>query len=301
MLIATLKLSKKIRLTVKQIKTVKVMKKLVYDGEFFNVADTLKCGQIFRYESYLDGYRVYSKGYECFAKNDGDKAVIFSDNVDYFYDFFNLDYDYKKVYDYALKSGSDVVKTSAKLGKGIRILKQDLFETVISFIISQNNNIPKITKSLNFLCANYGQKLTSERGEYYSFCTVDALNGLSEDDFKKSGVGYRASYLKGVVDLVKNGFDFNSLNSLSTQDLYDSLLKIKGVGDKVANCILLFGYNRYDSFPVDVWIKKLYKDEFNGALTDRTKISQYYISEFNEYAGIIQQYLFYYKRSLQIK
>lgn len=277
------------------------MKKLIYDGEFFNVADTLKCGQIFRYENYLDGYRVFSLNKECFLKNDGDKVIIYSDDIDYFYNYFNLDYDYEKVYNFAINYDNDVVKRSAKLGKGIRILKQDTVEMVVSFMISQNNNIPKITKSLNYLCQNYGLKQNSARGEYFTFCDVKNMSKLTEEDFKKSGVGYRASYLVNLFKEIENGLDFNLYNTLSTAELYKKLINVKGIGDKVANCILLFGYNRYDSFPVDVWTYKIYKEDFNGSLENRAKITEYFINEFKEYSGIIQQYLFYYKRSLQNK
>ncbi len=275
------------------------MKKLVYDGEFFNVADTLKSGQIFRYENYLDGYRVFSKNKECFLKNQDNKVVIFSDDIEYFYQFFNLDYDYKKVYDFALNYDNEIIKLSAQKCKGVRILKQDVLETVFSFIISQNNNIPKITKSLNYLCRNYGQKMNSQRGEYYAFLEKDILLSLSEEDFKKAGVGYRATYLYNLINQINKGLNFNDFNNLSTKEIYEKLIKIKGVGDKVANCILLFGYNKYDSFPVDVWIEKWYVKDFKGSLKDRAKISEFFINEFNDYSGIIQQYLFYYKRSLQ--
>ncbi len=275
------------------------MKKIIYDGEFFNVADTLKCGQIFRYEKYLDGYRVYSLDKECFLKNDGDKVVILSDDVDYFYTFFNLDYDYKKVYDFAVDCDSEIVKKAVKLAKGIRILKQDPLETIITFIISQNNNIPRITKSINYLCENYGNKRNSVRGDYFSFCDEEKVYLLSEEDLKNAGVGYRSTYLKGVYEQLKNGYDFNKLGELSTQDLYEKLIKIKGIGDKVANCVLLFGYNKYDTFPVDVWIEKVYKQDFKGTLTNRAKISKFFVNEFKEYSGIIQQYLFHYKRVLQ--
>ncbi|MBQ9782765.1 MAG: hypothetical protein IJW26_06280, partial [Clostridia bacterium] len=256
---------------------------------------------IFRYENYLDGYRVFSLDKECFLKNDGNKVVIYSDDIDYFYSYFNLDYDYEKVYNFAQNYDNEFVKLSSKLGKGIRILKQNALEMVISFMISQNNNIPKITKSLNYLSQNYGQKRNSARGEYFTFCDVKNLSKLTEDDFKKAGVGYRASYLVNLIKEIENGLDFNSYNSLSTVELYQKLIKIKGIGDKVANCILLFGYNRYDSFPVDVWTYKIYKEDFKGTLENRAKITEYFINEFKEYSGIIQQYLFYYKRSLQNK
>ncbi len=275
------------------------MKKLVFDGEFFNVADTLKCGQIFRYESYLDGYRVYSLDKECFVKNVGDKAIIFSDDIEYFYNFFNLDFDYKSVYDFAVNYPNETIKLSAKYGKGIRILKQDINETIFSFLISQNNNIPKITKSLNYMCNNYGLEKESARGKYYSFCDFNNLKTLSTVDFKSSGVGYRAEYLKGFIDLISNGYDFKDLQNLSTEDLYKSLIKIKGIGDKVANCIMLFGYNKYNSFPVDVWIEKWYAEDFKGTLKDRAKISEFFIKEFGNYAGILQQYLFHYKRNFK--
>lgn len=143
--------------------------------------------------------------------------------------------------------------------------------------------------------------MASKRGEYYSFLEKGALLSLSEEDFKISGVGYRAPYLFNLVNELKNGLDFDLFKGLSTKEIYEKLIKIKGVGDKVANCILLFGYNKYNSFPVDVWIEKWYVTDFKGKLKDRAKISEFFINEFKDFSGIIQQYIFYYKRSLQEK
>ena len=277
------------------------MAKIEYSKEFFNIKDTLLCGQIFRYEKYDNGYRVFSKDKECFIYEKDDKVHIESEDIVYFYNFFDLDNDYSKIYNFAKSTGVEIIEKSARLGKGIRILKQDILEMTFSFIISQNNNIPRIKNSINLLCKKFGKLIENKRGAYYSFFSEESVVDIANTPLKDFGLGYRDSYITNLANKIVNGYNLYSLEQLSRQEIYNSLLQNKGIGDKVANCILLFGYNKTNSFPVDTWIEKVYKENMLGTLSDRKKISEYFTNYFGEYAGYIQQYLFYYKRSLENK
>ena len=267
-------------------------------NEFFNLQDTLSCGQIFRYKPYKEGFLVFSKDKACYAFEDNATVYIESEYPTYFENFFDLKKDYSKIVQSAVKEDILVLTKSALLGKGIRILKQAKEEMLFSFIISQNNNIKRIQSIIEKLCDFLGEKFTFDGEEYSSFPTVDKLAKMPIEFYKKIGLGYRAEYIKLTAErLVNKEIDLNLLESYNTTKLKAELLKIKGVGEKVANCITLFGFNRTDSFPVDTWIEKVYKEDMQGELKDRKKITEYYLNRFKENAGYYQQYLFYYKRS----
>lgn len=275
------------------------MEKIVFSNEYFNLTDTLSCGQIFRFKEYKNGYLVFSNDKICYAYVDGDNTIIETEDKDYFYNFFDLVTDYSKIYNSAISYGNQTLKISATLGKGVRILRQDSFEMTFSFLISQNNNIKRISNSIEHLSEKVGTKKSSPFGEYYAFPTIEQLKTLTIQDYKDLGLGYRAEYFYGLVELIYQGFLIENLKDLSEQELYNSLVNIKGIGDKVANCIMLFGFYKTKSFPVDTWTDKIYRENFNGKLKDRKKITEWFISEFGEFSGYFQQYLFYYKRSLE--
>lgn len=274
-----------------------------YEGEYFNVKDTLECGQIFRYYPFDNGYFVMSKNHPCFCYNQGDFAYIkcYEEDREYFYNYFDLDRDYKKIVESAKSFDFGVLKHSAELGKGIRILNQDILETLFSFIISQNNNIPRIKKIIEKGCESLGDKITFLDKEFYTFFDIEKLSKKDLDFCCGLGLGYRASYIKNLAENIVNGFDAKSIKDLSTSELKKQLLKLYGVGPKVADCVLLFGYKKTDSFPVDTWIEKVYFEDFNGKLKDRNKITEYFVNLFKGNSGYFQQYLFYYKRSLEKK
>lgn len=272
-----------------------------YNSEYFSVKDTLECGQIFRFRPFEKGYLVFFEKSVAYCYNDGDYAVIECNVEDEkrLKNFFDLDRDYESIVRSATNSGYSVLNDSARLGKGIRILNQSSEEALFSFIISQNNNIPRIKNSIEKLCEIYGEKCDSEYGEYYSFPTAEKL-ALAEDlTLKSAGLGYRVGYIKSVAKEIVNGFNLEELKSLPTEELKKKLISLKGVGEKVADCVSLFGFHRSDSFPVDTWIEKVYRENFGGSLTDRKKITEYFVEKFQGNSGYFQQYLFYYKRSLE--
>lgn len=277
------------------------MKKIIFDEEYFNVKDTLECGQVFRFTPYGLGYKVYAFDKCAFCYNQGGYAVIECKDEDesFFYNYFDLQKDYSDIYRSAIDYGVEILSISARLGKGIRILNQNPYETLISFIISQNNNIPRIKNTIEKLCFNLGDKKDFAGEIYYTFPDVDRLLTVDAEFYKNIGLGYRAEYVVKLAEKLKSGYSLDALKTYSTEDLKTELLKIYGVGPKVSDCVSLFGFNKTNSFPVDTWIEKVYRENFNGTLKARDKIASHFAKEFGEYAGYFQQYLFYYKRSLE--
>ena len=277
------------------------MKTFKLNSEFFNIKDTLECGQIFRYKPHENGYLVFSRDKCAYAYQDSDFTIIMVNDEDYayFYNYFDLDKDYSKIYQSALDTKVDILTKSASVGKGIRLLNQDLLETAFSFIISQNNNIPRIRSIIENLCANYGEKKSFMGKEYYGFFSAERLANASVNDLKKAGLGYRAEYLLTFAKAIVGGLDLYSYKNFEYKALKKALVSIYGIGPKVADCIILFGYKNTTAFPVDTWIEKVYKEHFNGALTNREQIADYFTSKFKENSGYFQQYLFHYKRNLE--
>lgn len=280
--------------------------KIVFDKEFFDIKDTLYCGQIFRFVKAGEGYLVFSADKCAYCYEDGTNTVIecSPQNERYFYDFFDLSRDYSVIAGAAENFGIPVLSLAAKLGKGVRILNQNSEEALFSFVISQNNNIPRIKGLIEKLCAGageerffYGEKFGEKGFKYRAFPAAKALSSLPESFFTSIGLGYRAGYIKGLADKIAAGYSVEKLSSLSTENLRNELISIKGVGPKVADCAVLFGFHRADSFPADTWIEKVYREDFGGTLKDRKKISEYFLNLFGENSGYFQQYLFYYKRT----
>ena len=276
------------------------MKKIILESEYLNITDTLYCGQVFRFKPHKHGFFVFSADKCAFCYNDEKNAVIECDESDekYFYNYFDCERDYKSIIDKANQSCYQIVKDCAEMGKGIRILNQNQTETLFSFIVSQNNNIPRIKNTIEKLCEGLGEKKKFYDLEYNAFPSADAFNKASDEFLYSTGLGYRVPYVKKLAKDIKIGeFSVENIALLSTIELKNALTKLYGVGAKVADCVALFGYHRSDSFPVDTWIEKVYKQDFNGELTDRKKISDWFLKTFGQNAGYVQQYLFYYKRS----
>lgn len=274
--------------------------KIEFNSKFFNIKDTLECGQVFRFVPYKMGYKVFTLDKCCYCYNHKNLAVIecLEKDVNYFKNYFDLGRDYSEIYNCALNE-TDIISLSAKLGKGIRILNQNPVEALFSFIISQNNNIPRIKKILDNLSCSLGEKRTQFSDTYYSFPTIERIANEGVEFFKSIGLGYRAGYIKQLAVEIINGLNLENFSNLDTKSLKDELTKIHGVGPKVADCVLLFGYHRSNCFPVDTWIEKVYRENFNGNLKNRKMISEYFTDRFKENAGYYQQYLFYYKRTLE--
>ena len=270
--------------------------KFDFDAEYFNPKDVLECGQVFRFAPHKDGYVVCSADKACYVHSDGIKTVVESDYPDYFYNYFDLGRDYAAIVELAKSYDIPVLTHCAEAAKGLRLLRQDPEETIFSFIISQNNNIPRIKLIISRICEGLGQRTSSPFGDFYAFPSSSALAAKEPEYYRSLGAGYRDVFISDTARrIAAEGIE--RLYGLPGDELRRQLLTYKGVGPKVADCICLFGFGRRDAFPVDTWIEKLYREDFGGTLTDRNKINAYFTSLFGQFSGYMQQYLFYAKRS----
>ncbi len=255
----------------------------------FDIKQTLECGQVFRYKVRDFGYTVYSSDQKADIYCQNGHTKIFTKDKKYFIKYFDFCTNYDRI-----KSSLSVypyLKPAIEHGKGIRILRGDLLEIIIEFIISQNNNIPRIKTIIERICESYGENM----GDYFAFPTLDSLKSIPLEFFKKIGCGYRDKYLFDTISCLSYEY-LDNLKLMSTIDARNSLLKLKGVGKKVADCILLFGLHKTDVFPTDTWIVKAYAKYYNSNESDAKKISCKLESEFGELSGYAQQYLFYQMR-----
>lgn len=279
------------------------------DGNF-DVGKIFDCGQCFRFDRVENSEHEVEYSGVAFGRvvsfgQDGDTVYIYNATEDDYKNiwrkYLGLNVDYREIDRRLLCIDSIPFREAVNYGNGIRILSQDPYETIISFIISQNNNIPRIKQIIERLSAWCGQPVAypeemerhlSGRSSLYSFPTVEALNSLGIDGLFEAKTGFRAKYIYDATERILSGdVDIEHLRSIcGTADGLEYLCKIKGVGPKVASCILLFSCERYDAFPVDVWIKK--------AMTRYFPDKDFSPELFGEYAGIAQQYLFYYERYL---
>ncbi len=252
----------------------------------FSLLQTFDCGQAFRFSQHGD---VWSGvvGDKNISLVQTDSEIRFldlseSDFLNTFVPYFTLDIDYPSL----IKDFSDdeILKKASEIGCGIRMLRQEPFETLCTFILSQNCNIPRIRGMVYRLCEAFGDEI--EKG-VYTFPTAQKLSKLTPDDLSPVRAGFRAKYLIDAAKCIADKtVDFSLMEKMSTEEASLHLQQIKGVGEKVAACTLLFGFGRWDSFPIDVWMKRV--------------LSKYYPDGFPEkhkkYAGIAQQYLFFYER-----
>ncbi len=270
----------------------------ILDCEDFCPKHILECGQIFCYKKIGEDYIVYPQDKCCYiAKSDLGYNILTND-VDYFENFFDLKTDYSVIKKDLGKYKE--LEFPLTFGGGIRILKQELLETIISFIISANNNIKRITATLDKIRMHFGKTITNNYDcHIYAFPTLEELSTLDENFFKSVGAGYRAPYLVETISKLNDFLSAHSLENsgqIETKTLLNDLLKLKGVGRKVAECILLFGYGKQDVFPVDTWIKKIYSDIFGENKMNADQIGNNLISRYGKNSGYAQQYLFYSKR-----
>ncbi len=265
---------------------------IIKGNDDFDIEHILDCGQIFSYMKSEEKYIVQSGDKIAYVIPTEQGYEIETEDVKYFENFFDLKTDYKKIKEQLLRFA--ILEKPIKFGHGIRILKQDLWETLISFIVSQNNNIKRIKQILNKL----REKLGSNMGTYYAFPTHEQMIDCTTDFFKEIGAGYRARYLRQVVHQIDET-TLREWDKLDTMQLRKKLMSLQGVGGKVADCILLFGYSRKDVFPVDTWIEQMYTKYYccTSVKVNREKIRKELTSQFVELSGYAQQYLFYYQRS----
>ena len=263
----------------------------IYGAEDFDLPHTLDCGQAFRWV--CDENNVWSGvAYNRFLKleklTDG-TVVLYNTTAEDFENIWKDYFDFSRDYGEIIKilSENSVLKQACEYSHGIRILNQEPFETLCSFIISQNNNIKRIKGIISRLCENFGEK----KEGYYTFPTAEKLASLTLEDLAVLRSGFRAKYLLDAAQKVANGeVELSKLKEMNLEDARNQLMKIKGVGPKVADCCLLFSHRHTDAFPKDVWIKRAMEVLFGGELPECAK----------EYAGIAQQYIFFYARDTKL-
>lgn len=277
-------------------------------SDSFKISETLECGQCFRFEKLgEEKYTVTAFGKVILLQENEDKTItIYGVDEKDFSEIWENYFDFKRDYDSMKKLLSEkdsVLKEAIDYAPGIRILNQEFFECLISFIISQNNRIPMIKKVIKNISEKYGKFICEYEGEkYYSFPTPEELSKADEEGLKECKAGFRAKYIMDAVSRVISGeINFDEIKEMTSDEVKTKLMTIKGVGPKVADCVTLFSCNKCDSYPVDVWVKRImshfYFDGEEASIKDIHKIAD---ERFGEYAGFAQQYLFNYARQFQI-
>ncbi|WP_075809335.1 DNA-3-methyladenine glycosylase family protein [Paraclostridium sordellii] len=281
--------------------------KVILEGvSDFDPKHIFECGQCFRWKDQGDGsYTGVAKGRVINVSREGDTIYLKNTNLEDFKniwkDYFDLDTDYSKIKN-ELRNMDEYLEKATEFGWGIRLLRQDPWEMIISFIISSNNRIPMIQKAIKNLSREYGTYIGSYEGEdYYDFPTPQQLSKASIEEIRACSTGFRDKYIKSMTEeVIKNNDDVYSYRNLSTEDCIKELLKFNGIGPKVGDCIALFGMQKYDTFPVDVWVKRVMQEFYVEDDMSLPKIRKYAIDKFGNLSGFAQQYLFYYARELGI-
>ncbi len=280
---------------------------VITDVDSFELRDIFECGQCFRWNAKDDGSYtgVIKNGVINVKKIKNDvifEGICNGNIADICRDYFDLNRDYNKIKT-ILSNVDEYLKESIEYGSGIRILNQDLWEMIISFIISANNNIPRIKGIIEKMSQKYGNKIAWKGKDYYIFPTIKQLSSASKDDLRALGMGFRDTYIFNTTNTIASG-DINLeelYNEKDTSKVREKLLTLSGVGPKVADCILLFStLKRFDVFPIDVWVRRVMNDLYIKN-EDETKVSKKEIEKlakekYGDLEGIAQQYLFYWRR-----
>ena len=285
--------------------------------EDFNLKETLECGQCFNFvrkDISTDNsfcYRIIAHGKALIAEQDNrskeDGCILRLYNTDiHEYEtiwehYFDLDTDYKTIKESIIK-GSGELQDIIKENSGIRLLNQEYFETLISFIISQNKQIPQIKAVVKNISQMAGKLIKDNGEEVYSFPDALELAKLSEENIRECKAGFRAPYIMDAVRLYLEGsIKESEFIGISTDDARRLLMTVKGVGEKVANCVLLYSLGRREAFPVDVWMKRIMEHLYFKKDTDKKVIEEYAYEKYGEDAGYAQQYLFIYGKNNLMK
>lgn len=267
----------------------KIEKNLILENyPCLNIKTTLFCGQAFRWKEKEDGsFHAVVKN-KIIDAEQKDNKIIFKnvgdeETKELIESYFDLKRDYKKIC--SELSADESFRRAYEEYEGIRILRQDSWEALCSFIISQNNNIPRITGIIDRFCKQFGEKLNEED---YTFPSYEKLKGIKADDLSSLRAGFRAKYIADAVEKLNSGeVSLKKTEKLPIEQARQELCKIKGVGAKVAECTLLYGFGKMEAFPVDVWVKRIMEEMYPSGLPE--------IFKGNE--GIAQQYLFHWRRN----
>lgn len=269
-------------------------------AEQFNPEVIMNSGQVFRMKRETKGADGTPDTYSACS---GDNDVYFYLNTDtdcwdfvcekeqwdFWQRYFDFETDYVKYNDLIRKSNDKFLKDALKDSFGMRILRQDLWEVFISYVISQNNNIPKIKKSIQTLCDRYSDGIHFPKPQVLAFIPeAELMDGTA--------LGYRADYIIGISNQVVEGsLDIKKISEMEYDDAMNNLLKIKGIGPKVANCIMLYGFHFMESYPIDTWMKKIISEDYSSY--SKNDYLDYINSSYPGFQGYVQQLQFYHKRN----
>lgn len=261
------------------------------------------CGQNFRFYPFQNGYRGVALGRELFIEKRGTDLALYPVTPEEFHalwrHYFDLDLDYAALEAAFLKD--PVLAKALPSCRGMRLFNQDPFETIISFIISANNNEKRIRGIVDRICTLAGHPIKSVFGDtLYAFPTPEALASLGEARLRELGAGYRAAYIANAAKKIADGFDLAAVAQLKDTEARKRLMELDGVGPKVADCILLFAYNRKAAFPKDVWIRRVLAELYGLEAKTDAVLEAFVQKQFGAYGGIAQQYLFHYARQSKL-
>ncbi len=277
----------------------------VKDVKHFDPVHTFECGQCFRWNRLDNGcWAGVVKGLAAELDWDGRNMFFHHTSEEQFlevwYPYFDLGRDYGVIKE-RLTENDPVMAEAINFGRGMRLLKQDFHEMLISFLISQNNGIPRIRKIIENLSLNFGIKIENSNDTYYTFPDLERLAGLTLEDLKVIKAGYRDKFIqKSAQQIFSREVDMNFILGEDIKKSREEILKLFGVGEKVADCILLFSGIRYDIFPVDRWVRRVMAELYLGYEANYTDIYNFALERFGDLAGFAQQYLFYYAREKKI-
>lgn len=264
----------------------------------FNLKYTLECGQCFRWNAINENEYIgviYDRVIR--IKQEKDNLFIWSNKKENLKDcvihYFDLEKDYEELEKQIAKIDNNIAR-SLEYSSGIRILNQPLFETIISYIISANNNIKRISRSVNDISKRFGKEIEFEGEKYYLFPTLDEIKSVTIDDLLSDGTGFRARYIKHDIEYFESNPRFlDELPKLNTDEAMKSLSSLMGIGPKVADCILLFSLGKSEVFPIDVWVKRIMEKLYFKENKSLKEIKKYANEKFGKYGGIVQQHLFH--------
>lgn len=293
---------------------------IIKEVKNFELPHIFDCGQCFRWERQENGNYIgvaFQRVIE--VEKRGNDVYLYNANKDDFnniwLEFFDLNRDYSDIKNEL--SNDEILKKSVEFGHGIRLLKQDPFEIVISFIISANNRIPMIRRAINTISSKWGKTLSYNGKTYYAFPTLEDLSKLSLEEIEACGVGFRAKYIHDTISKIckfkeeakvckmlsegEINWDLIYIKSLSDDECHKALQNFSGIGPKVADCIMLFSMEKYSAFPVDVWVKRAMQHFYLAPDVSLKKMRDFARDKFGDLSGFAQQYLFYYARENNIK
>lgn len=277
---------------------------LVEDVLDFNPIHTFECGQCFRWVREADGsYTGVVREKVANIRSENERLIIDNCTADEFtglwFDYLDLGRDYAAIK--KTLAGDEIMRRAVEFGWGVRLLRQELWETLISFIISSNNRIPKIMKTIALLAKAYGKELVYNGSSYYSFPDAKLLAHAAMEDLEACKGGYRCKYILQTAAAIEHkAVDLDSLAGISAAEARNELVKLAGVGNKVADCTLLYSGTRYDVFPTDVWVKRVMEELYFQREAGLNEIQEFARERFGALAGFAQQYLFYYAREHKI-